>query len=89
MSSGSLAGTGRRLTIWGDGQDGTVFASIEDETGNVRIIIWPDLCAKCRRELGSQVVEVTGRVSKWDGTTKVIATHLRSRYAGFLVAGRD
>ena len=59
------------------GRDGTVFVTIEDETGDVQIIIWADLFASCRRELGSQVVEVTGRVSKWDGTTNVIATHLR------------
>ena len=37
------------------GQDGTVFVTIEDETGDVQVIIWPDLFARCRRELGSQV----------------------------------
>ena len=64
------------------GQDGTVFVTIEDETGDVQIIIWPDLFARCRRELGSQVVAVTGRVSKWDGTTNVIATRLRAVRSG-------
>ena len=56
------------------GRDGTVFVTIEDETGDVQVIIWRDLFAKRRRELGSQVVEVAGRVSRWDGTTNVIAT---------------
>ena len=41
-----------------------MFVTIEDETGDVQIIIWPDLFARCRRELGSQVVAVTGRVSQ-------------------------
>ena len=49
------------------GRDGTVFVTIEDETGDVQVIVWRDLFARRRRELGSQVVEVTGRVSRWDG----------------------
>ena len=64
------------------GRDGTVFVTIEDETGDVQVIIWRDLFARCRRELGSQVVEVTGRVSRWDGTTNVIATDLRAVRSG-------
>ena len=58
------------------GRNGTVFVTIEDETGDVQIIVWHDLFARRGRELGSQVVEVTGRVSGWDGTTNVIATDL-------------
>ena len=61
------------------GRDGTVFVTIEDETGDVQVIVWRDLFARRRRELGSQVVEVTGGVSRWDGTTNVIATDLRAR----------
>ena len=64
------------------GRDGTVFVTIEDETGDVQVIIWRDLFAKRRRELGSQVVEVTGRVSRWDGTTNVIATDVRTVRSG-------
>ena len=60
------------------GRDGTVFVTIEDETGDVQVIVWSDLFARRRMELGSQVVEVTGRVSRWDGTTNVIATDLRA-----------
>ena len=58
------------------GRNGTVFMTIEDETGDVQVIVWRDLFARRRRELGSQVVEVTGRVSRWDGTTNVVATDL-------------
>ena len=64
------------------GRDGTVFVTIEDETGDVQVIVWSDLFARRRRELGSQVVEVTGRVSRWDGTTNVIATDLRTVPSG-------
>ena len=64
------------------GRDGTVFVTIEDETGDVQVIVWRDLFARRRRELGSQVVEVTGRVSRWDGTTNVIATDLHAVQSG-------
>ncbi len=64
------------------GRDGAVFVTIEDETGDVQVIIWRDLFARRRRELGSQVVEVTGHVSRWDGTTNVIATDLRAVPSG-------
>ena len=60
------------------GRNGTVFVTIEDETGDVQVIVWHDLFARQGRELGSQVVEVTGRVSRWDSTTNVIATDLRA-----------
>ena len=64
------------------GRHGTVFVTIEDETGDVQVIVWSDLFARRRRELGSQVIEVTGRVSRWDGTTNVIATDLRAVRSG-------
>ena len=67
------------------GKDGTVFVTIEDEAGDVQVIVWRDLFARRRRELGSQVVEVTGRVSRWDGTTNVIATGLRAVPSGVVM----
>ena len=60
------------------GRNGTVFVTIEDETGDVQVIVWPHLFAKRRRELGSQVIQVAGRISRWDGTTNIIATDLRA-----------
>ena len=93
LSSGVLtaaaverAGDGDRITVAGwpvarqhpRGRDGTVFVTIEDETGDVQIILWPRVFARCRRELGSQVVEVRGEVSRWDGTTNVVVSDLRA-----------
>ena len=43
------------------GRDGTVLVTIEDETGDLRGIIWTGLFAKHLRDLGSQVVEFAGR----------------------------
>ncbi|MYB09759.1 MAG: DNA polymerase III subunit alpha [Acidimicrobiia bacterium] len=60
------------------GRDGTVFVTIEDETGDTQVIIYSDLFARRRRELGSQVIVVTGRISRWDGTVNVVATDVRS-----------
>ena len=61
-------GDGNEVTVAGwpvarqhpRGRDGTIFVTIEDETGDVQIIIWPRVFARCRRDLGSQVVEVRG-----------------------------
>ena len=64
------------------GREGTVFVTIEDETGDVQIILWPRVFARCRRELGSNVVEVRGVVSRWDGTTNVIVSDLRAVRSG-------
>ena len=60
------------------GKEGTVFVTIEDETSDVQIIVWQDLFVRKGRQLGSNVVEITGRVSRWDGTTNIIATDLRA-----------
>ena len=37
------------------------------------------------RELSNDVVEVTGRVSRWDGTTNVIATDIRVIRSGVIM----
>ena len=58
------------------GQDGTVFVTIEDETGDVQLILWPKVFARCRRELGSRVLLARGVVSRWDGTANVIVSHV-------------
>ena len=64
------------------GRDGTVFVTIEDETGDVQVIVWHDQFSRRRRGLASPVVKVTGRVSRWDGTTNVIATELGAVQSG-------
>ena len=64
------------------GKDGTVFVTIEDETGDVQLIVWPRVFAKRRRELNSLVLLVKGVVSRWDGTTNVVVSDLRSLNTG-------
>ena len=36
------------------GMEGTVFVTIEDETGDVQLIVWPRVFARYKRELGNQ-----------------------------------
>ena len=60
------------------GKNGTVFVMIEDETGDVQVILWPQVFARRRRELKSRVILVDGAVSRWDGTTNVIASDVRA-----------
>ena len=64
------------------GRNGTVFVTIEDETGDTQVIVGADVFARRHRELRSQVIAVTGRVSTWDGTVNVIATDLRAVDSG-------
>ncbi len=56
------------------GQDSTVFVTIEDEEGDVQLIVWPHVFAKHRRELSNRVLLARGVVSRWDGTTNVIVS---------------
>ncbi len=67
------------------GRDGTVFVTIEDETGDVQVVVWHDLFIRRRRELASHVVEIMGRVSRWDGTTNVMATDIRAIRSGVIM----
>ena len=58
------------------GREGTIFVTIEDETGDTQVILWPSVYAKYRRELNSQVVLVRGTISGWDGTVNLIASEV-------------
>ena len=64
------------------GQHGTVFVTIEDETGDVQLILWPRIFARCLRALGNQVILARGRVSRWDGTTNVVVSEVRAVLSG-------
>ena len=64
------------------GRDSTVFVTIEDETGDVQVILWQRVFERCRRELASHVIEVRGAVSRWDDTTNVIASDVRPVQSG-------
>ncbi len=58
------------------GKSGTVFVTVEDETGDVQLILWPRVFARFRRELDSRLLVAHGTVSRWDGTTNVIVSRL-------------
>ena len=53
------------------GLEGTVFVTIEDETGDVQLIVWPRIFARYKRELSNSVLLAKGVVSRHDGTTNV------------------
>ncbi|WP_407945321.1 error-prone DNA polymerase [Paraburkholderia antibiotica] len=50
--------------------NGTIFVSIEDETGSVNVIVWPSLVEKQRKALlGASLLAVYGVVQRDDGVT--------------------
>ncbi len=64
------------------GRDGTIFVTIEDETGDAQVILWPHIYERYRREMGSQVVLITGEISRWDGTSNTIVSEVRALRSG-------
>ncbi|MGB5780125.1 MAG: OB-fold nucleic acid binding domain-containing protein, partial [Allopontixanthobacter sediminis] len=56
---------------------GVCFITLEDETGVINLVIWPDLMKKQRRIImGARLMEVRGRVEYDDEVIHVIAAHL-------------
>ena len=64
------------------GRDGTVFITIEDETGDVQSIVWRDVFARSRRALSNQLILLGGRIDRWDGTTNIVAERIDVIEAG-------
>ncbi len=64
------------------GRDGTIFVTIEDETGDAQVILWPHIYKQYKRELGSQVVLIAGEISRWDGTSNTIVSEVRALRSG-------
>ena len=60
------------------GRNGTVFVTIEDETGDVQLILWSRIFAQCRARLRSRVIQATGQVSRWDGTTNIVVSGIEN-----------
>ena len=79
------AGEGEEITVAGwpiarqhpRGEDSTVFVTIEDETGDAQVILWPRVFHHSRRQLGSHVLLVRGTVSRWDGAASIVASDVR------------
>jgi error-prone DNA polymerase len=56
---------------------GVCFITLEDETGVINLVIWPDLKEKQRRVvMGARLMEVRGRVEYDDEVIHVIAAHM-------------
>jgi len=56
---------------------GVCFITLEDETGVINLVIWPDLKEKQRQVvMGARLMEVRGRVEYDDEVIHVIAAHL-------------
>jgi error-prone DNA polymerase len=56
---------------------GVTFITLEDETGVINLVVWPDLNEKLRKVvMGARLMEVRGRVEYDDAVIHVIAAHL-------------
>ncbi len=56
---------------------GVVFLTLEDETGNHNVIVWPAIQERCRQALmTAQLLVVTGTLESRDGVMHVIASTL-------------
>ncbi len=59
---------------------GVTFVTLEDETGQVNVIVWRQVGERCYRALvQSRLMEVRGRLQRESGVTHVIAGSLRDR----------
>jgi error-prone DNA polymerase len=57
---------------------GVTFVTLEDETGQVNVVVWRDLADKQRRELlGSRLLAVYGVLERQGEVTHLIAGHLK------------
>jgi error-prone DNA polymerase len=56
---------------------GVCFITLEDETGVVNLVVWPDTM-ECYRKvvMGARLMEVRGRLERDEDVTHVIAAHL-------------
>jgi len=102
-SSRDLAGTehGQAVSVAGlvkgrqrpQTASGVVFVTLEDEFGMVNVVVWHDIAVRQRRVLvGSQMLQVDGRLETKDGVRHLIARRLHDLtplLAGLDVRSRD
>jgi error-prone DNA polymerase len=56
---------------------GVCFITLEDETGVVNLVVWPDTMERYRKVvMGARLMEVRGRLERDEDVTHVIAAHL-------------
>lgn len=72
---------------------GVIFVTLEDEFGMVNVVVWNDIAVRQRRVLvGSQMLQVDGRLESKDGVRHLIARRLHDLtplLAGLDVRSRD
>ena len=69
---------------------GVCFITLEDETGVVNLVIWPDLMERQRKVImAARLIEVKGRVEYDDEVIHVIATHLTDATAALHALSDD
>ena len=54
-----------------------MFVTVEDETGDAQLILWPRVFRRSRRQLGGHVLLARGTVSRWDGASSVVPADVR------------
>ena len=60
---------------------GTLFITLEDESGNSNIIVWPDLQQRYRREiLQSQLLKVSGTVQRSESKDESSVIHILAQH---------
>ena len=69
---------------------GVCFITLEDETGVINLVIWPDLMEKQRKVImAARLIEVKGRVEYDDEVIHVIAQHLSDATASLHALSGD
>lgn len=63
------------------------FVTIEDETGDTQVVLWPDVHKQFRRELRNQVVVIADEISRWDGTSNTIVSDVRALHSSVRMPG--
>ena len=76
------AGDGRRVTVAGlvlvrqrpGSANGTIFLTIEDETGVANVIVWPKIFERARAQvIAARFLAVTGKLQHESGVTHIVA----------------
>jgi error-prone DNA polymerase len=69
---------------------GVTFITLEDETGVINLVVWPDLKEKQRKVvMGARLMEVRGRVEYDDEVIHVIAHHMEDATARLYALSDD
>ncbi|QBF29872.1 error-prone DNA polymerase [Thalassococcus sp. S3] len=69
---------------------GVVFVTIEDETGVVNIVVWPDMLARSRKEvMGARLMAVHGMVQKDADVIHVVAHRIIDDTAALINLSED